>query len=670
MADDASLLVRLIDRVTAPARAMSRALSTVTASEKAVTKASKEAQVAVTAAGNAVALAGAKAATGARQFERAAQSMKVAARNASWAAAQKNMGFISRSATNGNAYAFAGGRRLGRTAAIRPQFGPVYDPSAQGAAAGGMGPILNRRAQRLGIMDRLNVASKGARDWNSAAGGKIANMRESLDTFAGTPGGMAVSGAAAIASAAASIGVAAAVAATKVVALGNAIGAFAAYKLTEIVIEMRAFSEASKQAFERLTGSKEAGAEFYREALRNSRDLGTNVVTTVDAFKSLRAQQFTLGESTTLYRMTQDLATVTGHADAAERALYGITKIKSTGKLQGDELMILAEAGVSLDLVYSKLEKRLGKTREQVLKLQQAGKITANDAITSIMEAIGEKTHSKNAGDAAQEYSRKTLMGRWGRLKNAPGRMALSISDLIDITPLNAIMGKIEMAFASIDPGQAATFVDKMIAGLGVATDMAVGFAQGFGSSFHLITEALGMGTMGLGDMAEAARGVGVWVADFFVQSIRYTKGFISVLHDMFSAKEAAFNWESILKFVTVVGLAVAKAVELFTWLIEKIFAVYDAVIKVTDALGLTDAASATGYGAPPPIPDAPTARANPRFGTGAGGTSVQNHIPINIKVEGDASPEAQAAMKKSVQEGVGAALRMLARGPLAQASG
>jgi glucose-6-phosphate isomerase len=47
----------------------------------------------------------------------------------------------------------------------------------------------------------------------------------------------------------------------------------------------------------------------------------------------------------------------------------------------GDELMMLAEAGVSLDLIYGELEKSLGKTRKEVREEMEAAGIEAEKIV-------------------------------------------------------------------------------------------------------------------------------------------------------------------------------------------------------------------------------------------------------------------------------------------------
>lgn len=525
--------LRLKDRLSAASRAMSRSLGELLKSEKAVTAAAATASAATTAAGNAMAAAGAKAAIGAKGFEKAAAAMRTAARSASFATlsgrgpgsllAKGQLGAIA--GQNRGGIAYKGGRKIfGRSVS---RYGPVYDPSAQGAAAGGMGPILDRKAQGFSLMQRVGHgvedSARGLSSWNSAAGETISKWQEMSAVFMRTPFGFVLSGLGKVAGVLFDVVSAVTSALLTVGKLVIAIGALAAISFTKSVVEMSAFGEASRLAFKQLTGSAGEGNAWYQNAVKQATDLGQSVTTTVDSFKMLRAAQFDLSQSTALHRMAADLATVTGHADAAERAIYAITKIKATGKLQGDELMILAEAGVSLDMVYSRLEKKLGKDRAGVLKAQQKGAISADVAIAAIQEAIGEKTHSASPGDAARAYSRKTLAGNWERLKNAPDRMFLRIGEKIDKGPLveglKTLTDFVDKAFSD---GNAVRFVDAMVAGLAKLVPISIAFAEGFGSGLDAISKALSMGDAA--GVADWARKAGKETAVFFERVIEVSK--------------------------------------------------------------------------------------------------------------------------------------------------
>jgi tape measure domain-containing protein len=234
-----------------------------------------------------------------------------------------------------------------------------------------------------------------------------------------------------------------------------------------------------------------------------------------------------LWEITELIRFGADLQSITGHADAAQRSINAITKIKSTGRLQGDELMMLAEAGVSLDLIYGELEKSLGKTRKEVLKAQSAGEISADVAVDAIKRAILHKVGIDEAGKAGKAFANTTLTGLFQQLQAAPKQFALDVADYINVEPLKDAVRAVLAAFNGADKAAIGGFVQQILTGLVKLVPVAIEFAKGFGSSLGAITDALSFGEM---DMMEYARNAGVSLGEFFAGAIKLSKKLIEVV--------------------------------------------------------------------------------------------------------------------------------------------
>src|SRR5687768_6331424 len=213
--DRATYVLELIDRITAPAR---RILGPTNAMRKATDAAKTSAEAANTAMagfGTATERAAAKVSKSAQQMRRAAGQMRVATQSSSWANVRPGFAVARNTGVAGS---WAGGRKLvGRGPVARA--GPVLDRSAQGAAAGGMGPVLNRKAQNLGFVDRMNVATKGMRDWNTTAGKTLEQWGDMRAAFMKTPFGMAARGLGSVALGVGTIAVQAAVAVVELLLL-------------------------------------------------------------------------------------------------------------------------------------------------------------------------------------------------------------------------------------------------------------------------------------------------------------------------------------------------------------------------------------------------------------------------------------------------------------------
>jgi len=188
--------------------------------------------------------------------------------------------------------------------------------------------------------------------------------------------------------------------------------------LGKFIAEMQAFKQSTMFAFGALLGGATQAGAAWEKVKAVSLSTGTSLVEVGGAFNSLLAQGFNLDEVDTLVKRMADLKTLNPAAniDGIARA---ISQIKSTGKLQGDELMQLNEAGLSSKLVYEELAKSLGKTVPEIQKMQKAGQITDKMAIDAIQKAIAKQTGGKAPGALAIEAANKTLTGAIGKMYSA-----------------------------------------------------------------------------------------------------------------------------------------------------------------------------------------------------------------------------------------------------------
>lgn len=505
MASGSDFVLKLIDRVTAPARAMSRALAGMRDAQKSVTQASSVATAAIIRVGDAAAATGIKA-------TQAAAGMGALARATRMAKQASSMGkFIDTKYTKSGV--------SGASSALK---GPAMQ-----------GPILNRAAQNLSFGDRASLAVKPLMDWNRGAGEAIAKWGEMRAAFAGTPFGMVAGGLASIAMFVGRLIVGLAEAAAKAAALSLALGGLVALGITKMVVEMGAFEERSKRAFTFLTGSKAMGAEAFESGRKLAQDFNLDVEETVQQLIKLRAMQFSMPEAIELTKLSTDLQAISGDAEAAKRALTAITQIKAKGRLQSEELVgQLAEAGVSTVLVYEQLEKSLGKSRKEVLTALQNGAIDADTGIAAIKKAILHKLGTEEAGAAGKAFAQQTLTGMWQGLTNAPKQLALDISKFVNLDPVRESVGRIMELFKSVNSASVGDFVNSMISGLSKGIDVVIAFAQGFGEGFDDIRKVMGI-SLDTKGIQEFARTAGRWFADFFTKAIGWGKALYLTFQDL-----------------------------------------------------------------------------------------------------------------------------------------
>lgn len=100
-----------------------------------------------------------------------------------------------------------------------------------------------------------------------------------------------------------------------------------------------------------------------------------------------------------------------------ELALLGLTQVQAKGRLSSEELRRqIAEnlpGAISVTKVYEQLAKQLGLTTKEVIKLQEAGGITADQGIQAILDAINETEGISRAFEARLQ----TLDGQLGVLR-------------------------------------------------------------------------------------------------------------------------------------------------------------------------------------------------------------------------------------------------------------
>lgn len=268
-----------------------------------------------------------------------------------------------------------------------------------------------------------------------------------------------------------------------VAAAGTAVGVM----VTQSVVSMGMFADASRRAFASLTGSAQMGNQAFEVAVDTAKQLGLDVQQTVGQYQKLLAMQFSLADASDQVKLAADLQAVGTSAENTQRALIALTQIKAKGRLQSEELVgQLAEAGVSTTLVYQALARQLGKTEAEVRKLISAGKVSGDQGIAAIKEAIMHKVHETRAGEAAEAFSKSTLSGMLNRMQAAPNRLWLRTSEGIAsaIGRLAPLMQRIEQYIDNIDARKIGDFVVTVLEAVEKIVPLALEFADGFGEGF------------------------------------------------------------------------------------------------------------------------------------------------------------------------------------------
>lgn len=194
-------------------------------------------------------------------------------------------------------------------------------------------------------------------------------------------------------------------------------GAAAAVSFSVALVKIQAFKESTINAFGKLLGGAKAADAAFKASIKTADDLGLGYRETLSSVNALLAQGFKVDAAQTLVKAMADLKSVNPAANI-ESIVNAVSKIKATGKLQGDELNMLNEAGLSASLVYEALAKQMGKTVPEIQAMQRAGKLGADEVIKAILAGI-QATTKMPIGEAAKQAS-NSLQGLLTRVSQLP----------------------------------------------------------------------------------------------------------------------------------------------------------------------------------------------------------------------------------------------------------
>jgi tape measure domain-containing protein len=255
-------------------------------------------------------------------------------------------------------------------------------------------------------------------------------------------------------------------------------------------IEAQKFKEQSLAGLTILQKSGTEARKTWDESFRLARETGSTQREAMSSIQTMMASGFKKSDAVELYKLMSAISVVNPQANM-EGIVRAISQIKNTGRLQGDELMQLADAGVSTDAIYKALGKRLGKTNTEIRALQEAGKISSDDAIWAIKEAAKDTV----GGDVEKALKGKaaSLGSILGRLQSAPETFFAGIEQ--DPALLDKMKGSLNSVVDLLDPStekgkKAAASFSKMVDAIaGPGADMFAQLAEGAPAFLTTVTQ-------------------------------------------------------------------------------------------------------------------------------------------------------------------------------------
>lgn len=182
-----------------------------------------------------------------------------------------------------------------------------------------------------------------------------------------------------------------------------------------------ALASRTKLGFKTLFGGVEEGQAAMTSAIDLARKYGIQIESVSKAVTMFKGANFDMPQIEALIKLGADMKSLGSTAEQIDSAFLAFRKIQSQGYLQGDELNMLSEAGVSVDKIYTQLQRTLGKTREEIVKMQGTRKLMAGDVLNATAAAILGTAGSTKFGEAGERAANETIDGIVGRLKSNLG---------------------------------------------------------------------------------------------------------------------------------------------------------------------------------------------------------------------------------------------------------
>lgn len=263
-----------------------------------------------------------------------------------------------------------------------------------------------------------------------------------------------------------------------------------AIQFGKAVISSAMFLSQQQAGFAMIMGSAGAGAKELEWARKAAVEYGLSVEDTITQYKQLLGMKLGAEMSRDLIKMSADMQAFGLSSEQTSGVMRQLMQIMSKGKLQGEELMVLAENGISIDLIYKNLAKNLGKTVDEVRKMQAAGQLTSTDAMKAVQQTILEMTGGRQLGDAAKKAA-ETFAGSWNKVKAKVQDVLLGIGAKLLPVLEQKLMPMFDKLMAWFDSAEGKAFADSLVEGLTNVVDTianlgkslsaadVVGFVQG-----------------------------------------------------------------------------------------------------------------------------------------------------------------------------------------------
>jgi tape measure domain-containing protein len=168
------------------------------------------------------------------------------------------------------------------------------------------------------------------------------------------------------------------------------------------------------------------GRKELEEITRTGVALGLGAEDAAHSYANLLKQGFSPPDAKKWIRFGADMQSLGSTADEVNGLLVQMSQMKGKGKVEQSDLRVMADNGLNLGYVREALAEKLGKSVPEIMKMQEAGQITADMGFEAIEKAILRKMNTSRAGEAAEKYV-QSFSGSFKRGEAEMGRVGLGL---------------------------------------------------------------------------------------------------------------------------------------------------------------------------------------------------------------------------------------------------
>jgi len=184
--------------------------------------------------------------------------------------------------------------------------------------------------------------------------------------------------------------------------------------------------ESARTAFTRFLGTAEKAETFLAQLEAFAQRTPFEFTDLVTAAQRLQALGFRASEVIpTLTAVGDAVAAMGGSKEMIDRITLALGQMQTKGKVSGEEIRQLAEAGVP---AWEALAKRVGKTIPETMKMAEKGALSASVAIPAILESMMQRSGGLMA------TQNKRLAGQFSNLRDQAGFLLRDVGAML--TPL------------------------------------------------------------------------------------------------------------------------------------------------------------------------------------------------------------------------------------------